>query len=91
MPGVKGRSGAPGKPRKAGPGRKPILQGSDVIVLRTPLPCSIRKGDGVCGNPATVAHAWLQAPQGAWPTPGLWTVQPVCKECAKVALSRQSV
>lgn len=89
MPSVKGKGNGG---LRQGAGRKPILQGSDVIVLRTPLPCSIRKGDGVCGNPATVAHAWAQDSQSMlWPTPGLWTVQPVCKECAKVALSRQSV
>lgn len=85
MPGVKGRSGAPGKPRRAGGGRKPMLSGPDVVQLRTPLPCSIRNFDnesGICGKPATVAHAWPQDPSGDWPTPGLWTVQPVCRECA---------
>jgi hypothetical protein len=88
MPGVKGRSGAPGKTRKAGPGRPPILAGSDVIQLRTPLPCSIRNFDNesdICGKPATVAHCWPHEPDGLWATPGLWTLQPVCRECAAAA------
>lgn len=58
-----------------------------IVVLASPLPCSIRAGtpDGICGKPATIAHAWPQEPSGPWPTPGLWTVQPVCAECAKAA------
>lgn len=79
MPSVKGKGNGG---LRQGAGRKPILQGNNVIMLRTPLPCSIRQGDGICGNPATVAYAWEQEPQGAWPTPGLWTLQPVCKDCA---------
>lgn len=52
-----------------------------------PLPCSIRAdtSTGMCGKPATAAYAWRQEPSGDWPTPGLWTVQPVCAECAKAA------
>lgn len=79
MPGAKGSGG-----RRPGAGRNPLLQSSEhkIVSLRTPLPCSIRKGDDVCGNPATAAYAWPQESSGAWPTPGLWTLQPVCKACA---------
>lgn len=58
-----------------------------IVALVTPLPCSIRAGtpSGVCGKPATQAYAWPQEPSGPWPTPGLWTVQPVCAECAQTA------
>jgi len=79
-----------GGPRP-GSGRKPILmerEGETTVKLRTPLPCSIRANtpDGICGKPATAAYAWPQEPSGPWPTPGLWTLLPVCAECARAAV-----
>jgi hypothetical protein len=93
MPGVKGRSGGPRlKVRKDDRrGRPARLQatGQTVIVgLRPPgLPCAIRANtpSGTCGKPSTRAYAWPQEPAGMWATPGLWTLQPVCAECAKAA------
>ncbi len=60
------------------------------IRLVDPLPCAIRTDDGLCGKPATVAHAWLlhQAADRSltrYYTPGLWQLQPVCESCALAA------
>lgn len=39
---------------------------------------------GICGRPATVAHAWPYTPRiPDPPTPGLWAMQPVCGQCAQ--------
>lgn len=94
MAGKKGRSGGHRTPR---PGRRlgrPTLAapGNTHLVFASSytLPCSIRKPtpadpDAICGKPASVASAWPQEPDGPWPTPGLWTMQPICRECAEAA------
>lgn len=94
MAGKKGKSGGHRTPR---PGRRlgrptKAAQGSVHLVLATgyTLPCSIRRPtptepDAICGKPASVASAWPQESAGEWPTPGLWTMQPVCRECAAAA------
>jgi hypothetical protein len=52
----------------------------------TPLPCSIQAPDGgICGRPATAAYARQLAPSSAWAVPGLWELQPVCRDCAAAA------
>lgn len=78
-------SGLRGRPSKAPPGTQHIR-----LEAAYALPCSIRKPtasdpDAICGKPATAAVAWLQEPAGEWPTPGLWTLQPICRECAEAA------
>jgi hypothetical protein len=55
------------------------------IRLADPLPCCLWAEGGVCGKPAYVAYAWEAEPQLRWPLPGLWTLQPVCAECAAAA------
>lgn len=90
MPGKKGMTGKGLGGHRPGAGRKPILRDTPqttTILLRSSLPCSIRADapGGICGKPATAAYAWPQEPAGDWPTPGLWTLQPVCAECAKAA------
>lgn len=91
MPGVKGRSGGH---RKPGPGKRlgrptkaPLGDTHIVFATGYTLPCSIRADtpSGICGKPASVASARPQMPTGPWPTPGLWTVQPICRECAEKA------
>ena len=47
----------------------------------TPLPCSIRKGNGICKRPATVAYAYPS--QHDLFTSGTWIVQPICPRCVK--------
>lgn len=76
------RRGAGRKPKPAPPGTTRIR-----FDRSYPLPCSIRSDtpSGICGKDAYVAYAWVPAPSGMWATPGLWTVQPVCAECAAAA------
>ena len=50
-----------------------------VISLGTPLPCAVRD----CANMATAAHAWRKLDDA---TPGLWIVQPICKDCTLKSL-----
>ena len=59
----------------------------DTYLLRldasTPLPCSIMTPDGgVCGKPATGAYARPLPPHLPFLIPGLWELQPVCRDCA---------
>lgn len=58
-----------------------------IIRLGDALPCSMRSAgneSGICGRPATVAHAWPYTPRiPDPPTPGLWAMQPVCGQCAQ--------
>lgn len=65
---------------------------SKVIVLQTELPCSIRTPDGVCGKPATQAHASPVEITGPWAVVGAWMLQPICRDCATkaAALYQQS-
>lgn len=69
--------------RRPGAGRPPLLtptSGTETIRLVFPLPCSIfdpATTAGICGKPATAAYAWRQEP-----VQGLWTIQPICKDCA---------
>lgn len=60
------------------------------IRLIDPLPCCVWRPGGVCGRPAYVAYAWEAEQQARWPLPGLWTVQPVCAECAVAAAQKYS-
>ena len=69
------------------------------IRLVDPLPCSILlRGAVLCGNPATVAHAWrieTAAAVALWElyhetrtspeVSGYWCLQPVCESCALAA------
>ena len=49
----------------------------------TALPCAVWRDGALCGRPALVAHATLaHAERWEWKSPGLWLLQPVCKECA---------
>lgn len=81
MPGVKGRSGAPGKPK--GAPRTDTRQ----VTFDEPVPCCIRKPTdadpyALCGKPAQHGSAW--SPGWAYLAdsyPGVWIVQPICREC----------
>jgi hypothetical protein len=59
-----------------------------LVKLDAPLPCAIIKGEGICGKPTTGAWVWEGDPdtQHIWHIPGLWVLQPICKECAKAML-----
>lgn len=61
------------------------------IRLLDPLPCSIWKPGAPCSQPATVAYAWPATHTPEWPIPGLWTLQPVCAECAARAAQAHEV
>lgn len=53
------------------------------IRLADSLPCGIRKGEGHCGKPATVAYVY------SWRHPvyaGHYVLLPVCQECAGKAV-----
>jgi hypothetical protein len=52
-----------------------------IICILPALPCSILRGDAICGRDAEYGWAWQEPPKGAWPVMGLWSVQPVCKQC----------
>ncbi len=56
---------------------------SQVIELKTPLPCAVIDPDsatGICGKPATVAQATTGAMPGLT-EPGEWLVTPMCRDC----------
>lgn len=63
--------------------------GTTIIRLEpyTTLPCSIRADTptGICGKPAQNAYAYPLAETGQWATPGLWKVQPMCRDCTSAA------
>jgi hypothetical protein len=67
-----------------------LYRKTKLVRLADPLPCCIWQPDGVCGKPATIAYAWEATPGPEWPVEGLWTLQPVCVECAAAALKRYS-
>lgn len=56
-----------------------------IVRLVDPLPCAIWSPDGRCGKAAYAAYAWETEPSTRWPTRGLWTLQPVCADCAAAA------
>lgn len=63
---------------------------TEVIRLGDPLPCGVvnpTTATGFCGQPAWVGYAWrMDSPEGMemWAhLGGLWTVQPVCSQCAQ--------
>jgi uncharacterized membrane protein YadS len=51
----------------------------------TTLPCSIRQGDGICGKAATAAYAYQVEASPPIVQPGMWMIQPVCRDCAAKA------
>jgi hypothetical protein len=60
---------------------------TEPIRLWPPLPCAIRQGDGICGKDAQGGYTWRQPETpGELHTPGLWLVQPVCRDCALAML-----
>lgn len=61
-----------------------MAEHTNPIKIDPSLPCSIRKGDGICGKPAQAGWFWehFQA-EGDWVNPGLYIFQPVCKDCVK--------
>lgn len=79
-------SGTRGRPRN------PTPPGTQHVRLDRsyPLPCAVHADteSGICGRDAYAAIAWQQKPSHPWPTPGLWTLQPICKECAERAAAQ---
>lgn len=74
---------------KRGRPRNPTPPGTQHLRLDRayPLPCAIRADNesGICGKDAYAAYAWRQEPQPPLYVPGLWTTQPICRECAEQA------
>lgn len=65
---------------------------TEIIRLGDPLPCGVvhpGTAAGYCGRPAWVAYVWrMEAPEALamWAhLGGLWTLQPVCSQCAQAA------
>lgn len=58
------------------------------IKIDPPLPCAIIKEEGVCGKPAVAGWAWEKPIEESDLifVPGLWLMQPICKECARKML-----
>lgn len=64
------------------------MDSTRAIKIDPPLPCAIRKEDGICGKTATGGWAWkkpIEEDELLF-TPGLWLMQPICKECAREML-----
>jgi hypothetical protein len=62
---------------------------TEPIKLWPSLPCAIRRGDGICGRDAEAGYVWRQTNKRIEHyTPGLWLVQPVCRDCAKAMMDQ---